>query len=151
MAELTPEEKQAMIEAAAAQQSADTELAQAQERSNLEVAAIQAQAAAEENPLKVVPAKMAHAPTRTGGTQGVDEWGPYDDYVLVTTPYGQYGVPKGEIMHFREAQEFSNRARAMITVHLPVYRQAKTGLTRDPITGRYYDPETEPQPVPARV
>jgi len=88
------------------------------------------------------PEKVAtavHAPSRAA--QGISEWGPYDDYVLVTTPYGQFAVPKGEILHFEAVQTFSKRAGTMIEVHQPVYRSAATGLTRHPLTGEFYDPE----------
>lgn len=66
----------------------------------------------------------------TGQTQGVDVWGPYDDYNIVTTPYGMFGVPKGEELFFVPETEFSTRAKRMVTVHLPHYRNSKTGKVR---------------------
>jgi hypothetical protein len=32
--------------------------------------------------------------------QSPDSWGPYADYTLVTTAWGEYGVPAGQIMTF---------------------------------------------------
>ncbi len=135
MAELTPEEKQAMIEAASAEAQARSE----NETRLLREAEMMRQS---EGMGKVMPAKPTHDPTLVSSVANA-EWGPYDDYVLVTTPYGQFGIPKGEILWFEETQTFSRRAGTMVTIHEPRYRSAKTGLTRDARTGRYYDPATE--------
>lgn len=134
MAELTPEEKQAMIEAASAEAQARAE----NETRILREAETARQSAEQKN----LPSKPTHDPTLVSKVANA-EWGPYDDYVLVTTPYGQFGVPKGEILWFEEAQTFSRRSGTMITIHEPRYRSAKTGLTRDARTGRYYDPAVE--------
>jgi len=111
MAELTPEQKQAMITAAEARR------AQAQ-------ADVNAAAAPVPEPEKILPAEPTNVPTYNPQTQGVQEWGPYDDYVIVTTNYGQYGVPKGQVLHFEVGKEFSRREGVWKIVHLPRYRDA---------------------------
>lgn len=60
------------------------------------------------------------APTRPGT---LDEWGPYDDYKIVTTPTGQFGVPKGKILYFIDHQTFSRRENRMLVVKRPRYRK----------------------------
>jgi hypothetical protein len=75
----------------------------------------------------------APAPTTapSAQTQGFSEWGPYDDYTLVTTPYGVYAVEVGYVMTFVPHRYFNNREKREMITHLPVYTNAITGRTRD--------------------
>lgn len=111
MAELTPEQKRAMLE------KAEADKAERQEQANLA-----AKPAPEVE--RVLPPEPVNPPTFNPVTQGVQEWGPYDDYVIVTTQYGQYAVPKGKVMHFAIDKQFSRREGVWKVVHLPIYRDA---------------------------
>jgi hypothetical protein len=114
MAELTSEEKQEMVALAQRREAAKAAKQQAVNQAARPVA----------EPEKVMPTEAVNAPTYNPQTQGVQEWGPYDDYVIVTTNYGQFAVPKGEVMHFEVDREFSRREGVWKIVHLPRYRPA---------------------------
>jgi hypothetical protein len=63
--------------------------------------------------------------TPTSGQAEVDEWGPYDDYHIITPPQGgTFAVPKGQILSFETKTIFSRRENRMIEVQLPTYRDA---------------------------
>jgi len=111
VAELTPEQKQEMLEKAEAKRAAK------QEEANL--------ATVPAPPIeKVLPAAPVNPPTFNPTTQGVQEWGPYDGYEIVTTQYGQFAVPKGQVMHFKPEKQFNRREGVWMVVHLPIYRDA---------------------------
>ena len=130
-------ERQAYLEAEGTQ-------AQAEERAAAEGAEVPAQPIVEpiaariadpvtEQPAAVPVQSAAPVPTTapSSQTQGVSEWGPYADYVIVTTPYGNYAVEPGYVMTFVPHRYFNNRERREMITHLPVYTNIKTGRTRD--------------------
>ena len=71
----------------------------------------------------------------SGVTQGVTEWGPYNDYTMVTTPWGLFAVEPGYVMRFNEREYFSQRERRNIVGHFPYHTHAKTGKSRDEMMG----------------
>ncbi len=67
------------------------------------------------------PPSPATPATPSSGNQ--EEWGPYDDYFLVTPPWGgQFGVEKGKILYFEEKEVFNRRENMMKTVKIPRQR-----------------------------
>jgi len=66
----------------------------------------------------------APAPVTEAVGEAAEEWGPYDDYRLVTTPTGENGVPFGKVLFFKEVEGFDSRAGRMITKLMPFYRKA---------------------------
>ena len=78
------------------------------------------------------PARPATPSTPFGE---IEEWGPYDDYFLVTPPWGgSFGVPKGKILFFEDREVFVRRENQMKSVKIP--------HTRDPVTGKEVELET---------
>lgn len=71
--------------------------------------------------------------------EGMDYWGPYDDYRIVTTQHGQFAVEPGYQMTFRQVRYFNNRERREMTTMVPLYiwmREGENqGKTRDEIMG----------------
>lgn len=155
---LTDEHKQALKEGREkAQKEREVEQAEVEARQETEAqtrADAQAEAAAEAekvrralldkavaSPDTKAPGAATHSPTYepTGEStdQGVAEWGPYSDYQIVTTPYGNYAVEPGYVMFFEEYQFFDDRMKQMRTSHRPVYvwrrHDANHGKTRDEI------------------
>lgn len=84
-------------------------------------------------PAENMPPAATTAPTYTPSpqTQGVSEWGPYDKYVIVSTPYGEYGVEVGYVMTFEKYTFYDKRSNTNREAHRPVYRHAVTGELRD--------------------
>jgi len=76
------------------------------------------------------PPPSAVTPSRER-LSGVQEWGPYDNYTIITAPNGQFGVPKGKILYFQEVEQFSRREGRMLKIKVPRYR-----LPDQPGTGR---------------
>lgn len=70
-----------------------------------------------------VPDPPTHAPTHVpaGSDDGVQEWGPYRDYQIVATPYGNYAVEPGYVMFFESYQFFDDREKRMRTSQRPVH------------------------------
>lgn len=66
----------------------------------------------------------------SGVSQGVTEWGPYEDYTMVTTPWGLFAVEPGYIMRFTERSYFSQRERRNVVGHFPYYTHID-GRSRD--------------------
>ena len=63
------------------------------------------------------------SPSSGGGENGdPGEWGPYNDYQIVNTGFGEYAVEKGKVLFFELAQQFQAKMGAFITVRLPRYR-----------------------------
>ena len=74
----------------------------------------------------VEPVPLGDAPTATAKHYGgQDEWGPYDTFEEVHTPYGLYGVNAGDIMWFVEARVWSKKTQEWIDTHQPRYRPAE--------------------------
>ena len=68
-------------------------------------------------------------------TAGIDEWGPYDDYFLITPSWGgSFGVPKGKILFFEDREVFVRRENQMKMVKIP--------HLRDPVTGKEAELQT---------
>ena len=65
------------------------------------------------------------SPITPGTVQGIDEWGPYLEHTIVTTPHGQYGVDAGQILYFEPEQWFSRRENRMVTTMKRRYKPAK--------------------------
>ncbi len=56
-----------------------------------------------------------------------DEWGPFDDYYMVTPPWGgQFGVEKGKILYFEEKEVFFRRENKMKTIKIPRQRDPES-------------------------
>lgn len=73
-----------------------------------------------DQPIPVQDDPQPAAPTRA---PNIEEWGPYNDYKIVPTQYGEFGLPKGEILYFVEQTNFSHRENRMVTRHVPQRRQ----------------------------
>ncbi len=121
--------EQAKLRAASAEQKRNDELrAKAQadfaaetDRQEAEVEAERA-AALE----KTEPGPLAAAPTATAKfAGGQDEWGPYDTFQEVHTPYGLYGLNAGDIMWFVEARVWMKKDQEWKDTHQPRYRPAE--------------------------
>lgn len=85
--------------------------------------------------------RPTYEPTKEGSNQGVSEWGPYDKYEIVSTPYGQFAVEPGYVMFFESYEFFDDREKRMRTSHRPVYVWAREGKdkgkTRDELVRGY--------------
>ena len=56
-------------------------------------------------------------------------YGPYRDYVLITTPYGEYAVEPGHVMHFEQREWFNPKEGRTEVRWFPVYTKVNV---RDP-------------------
>ena len=59
-------------------------------------------------------------PVQYGGQQ---EWGPFDSFQEVHTPYGLYGLPAWTIMHFEPYVAKLPNTDETIDSHRPIYRK----------------------------
>lgn len=50
------------------------------------------------------------------------EWGPYDDYNIVNTGFGEYAVEKGKILFFEIVPIFNQKAGQFVDTRQPRYR-----------------------------
>lgn len=69
------------------------------------------------------PERATHAPSYAPAQpeEGREEWGPYDDYQIVTTRFGNYAVEPGYAMFFESYDFFDDREKRMRTSYRPVY------------------------------
>ena len=100
----------------------------AAEQKKAEAAAAEAEAAeqarieAEMEKVNPSPTVLSQEPDRAAVAHGGQvEWGPFDTFQEVHTPYGLYGLPKGMVMHFEPAQEMLHGE--LITTHKPIRRK----------------------------
>ena len=68
------------------------------------------------------PVPVTPASAQGAGNGDPGEWGPYDDYQIINTGFGEYGLEKGKILFFTIEQKFSAKAGNFITVRVPHYR-----------------------------
>lgn len=64
------------------------------------------------------------APTeveRVSTTDVTRTWGPFDDYQFVQTSWGEYGVPRGKVLFFREEDIWDNKAKRVHRAPMPYY------------------------------
>ena len=76
------------------------------------------------------------APVTQAVDDAVEEWGPYDDYRLVTTPTGENAVPWGKVLFFQPVEAFDKKAGRMVTKMLPFYRKATPEEMVKPMAAR---------------
>ncbi len=56
-------------------------------------------------------------------TQVPEDWGPYPDYVIVTTPYGDYGLPRSQILRFTFIQKLNKETSMLEDYPVPHYEK----------------------------
>lgn len=52
-------------------------------------------------------------------------WGPYKDIEIVATQWGQYAVPRGQIMHFEMETIWDKKAQKQIRQMMPHYTKVR--------------------------
>lgn len=73
-------------------------------------------------------------------------YGPYAEYVEVKTPYGEWGIPAGQVLTFdaENIPVFTDAANAKVGKPVDPYLQADAhGNPLPPVVG---EPEDEPEP-----
>jgi len=67
-----------------------------------------------------LPAAPPRPQTPTSGS--IEEWGPYEDYQIINTGFGEFGLEKGKILFFEPGQVFNKRAGQFVAIRIPRYR-----------------------------
>ena len=64
-----------------------------------------------------------------------EEWGPFDEPQVVTTPYGDYGVAYRKVLFFAEVERFDKRINQMVKV-MKDHRRDATKEEMEPVYAR---------------
>ena len=116
---MSEEQKAAMAagrKRAAAQRAAEKETGELEEANAVTTAEAFAKAESGGHTTRTEPNIEA---VEYGGQQ---EWGPYGQYEEVHTPYGLYGLPKGQVMHFEERKIWSKSEQREVLTMKPIRR-----------------------------
>lgn len=129
---------------AEAQAEAEAELARSQAEAAERAAKVR-EAMVDEATPRVTAASPETPATVDARTQGSSEWGPYDQYEIVSTRYGQFAVEPGYKMFFEEYEFFDDREKRLRRSQRPVYIWAlpgkNFGKTRDEIVRGFKPPQ----------
>ena len=62
------------------------------------------------------------------GRPNVDFFGPLTAYGFVTTAHGEYAIPHGKILRFRDQKEWDKKTGMEVVRHYPMYEKAPQEL-----------------------
>ena len=62
------------------------------------------------------------------GRPNIDYWGPYPQYMWVTTPSGEYAVPYGKLLRLEQRMVFDKKEGMEVMRTFPMYEDAPAEL-----------------------
>lgn len=69
------------------------------------------------------PVEAVKAVTPVEAKPQLQEWGPYADYLIVSTPHGDFGLEPQHIMRLELQESYNPKTHSTVQAMLPVYEK----------------------------